>query len=840
MAEHRTTPADWEHDPLDRFANVDNTTSGFTELRTHGVSGPPPSSLLQFPREVVTLVQGNADSGFWRRWRLGGDREDVPNRHHIEGYCWGGLTSRASLQALWVLLLPFSLVNIAHWMLPPYTGKRGSRLSAWLAVALLRVLALSFTVTLALAGAEITMDLAAWQCGGSAHCRTKLGPWGLIAKLGDRTGPRLAIGGAVLALFLVPLLVAGARRFRPLRDADQAPGPLVKRFIKDEGTGGAAADPVLGDPDFWAVDRSTRWLRCLHAIAWCTVVGAVATGALSVLTVPGDAGHDIGAWLLRANLGALAVVFVAVIPQYFGRGGGGPRSTPGYRWVTTAAVALLGASLAATWAYLPDSAEAGAPALPWVQGAMGRLALAQAVVLVVLAVCVGRLAAGARKDPVPPDGYAPMVGGWLTLVVACLGWTVGLAFSAGLGLWVADRLQGAVNGAGPPGSTVQLISPTLYKWVDVLALLGFVVLVAWVAYVALRVVRQTSAKATRIEKEQTEGPPGPSNQRAGDTSNRCASDNEKVKRARMAARWWILAQSVETIPVMLAWVTAVSLAVAGLAVVAYGRAVGRGDGLFLVDRNTSPSNWYPSTGWLSHLPSLGAWFVTTGTGVLLLVAYGAYRNASTRRIVGILWDVTTFWPRANHPLTPACSAERAVPQLANRIAQLTKDETDALVLSAHSQGSVLGAAAVLRLKQDDGHPGRLPRVALLTYGSPLRRLYARAFPAYFSDQVLEQVREDVGGRWLNLWALTDPIGADIRLSASGPLEDEAADVSTEGEASAFTDLDWRMVPDPLTLDVDVRTGEQVGVCDHSGYLERPEYPMAVELMHVSVVHQTGR
>jgi len=40
--------------------------------------------------------------------------------------------------------------------------------------------------------------------------------------------------------------------------------------------------------------------------------------------------------------------------------------------------------------------------------------------------------------------------------------------------------------------------------------------------------------------------------------------------------------------------------------------------------------------------------------------------------------------------------------------------------------------------------------------------------------------------------------------------------------------------------VDVRTGEQVGVCDHSGYLERPEYPLAVELMHVSVVHQTGR
>ena len=34
-------------------------------------------------------------------------------------------------------------------------------------------------------------------------------------------------------------------------------------------------------------------------------------------------------------------------------------------------------------------------------------------------------------------------------------------------------------------------------------------------------------------------------------------------------------------------------------------------------------------------------------------------------------------------------------------------------------------------------------------------------------------------------------------------------------------IDWQMLPDPLT--VDDRTGEGVPVCDHSGYVHRPEY-----------------
>jgi hypothetical protein len=121
---------------------------------------------------------------------------------------------------------------------------------------------------------------------------------------------------------------------------------------------------------------------------------------------------------------------------------------------------------------------------------------------------------------------------------------------------------------------------------------------------------------------------------------------------------------------------------------------------------------FAAPGLISVVASGGARVVTAGTAGLVLAAYFAFRSQSTRRVVGIRWDVTTFWPQAHHPLTPACSAQRAVPQLADRIAALTAGESDALVLSAHSQGCVLAAAAVLRLAQDKDRYRSLERISL--------------------------------------------------------------------------------------------------------------------------------
>ncbi len=143
-----------------------------------------------------------------------------------------------------------------------------------------------------------------------------------------------------------------------------------------------------------------------------------------------------------------------------------------------------------------------------------------------------------------------------------------------------------------------------------------------------------------------------------------------------------------------------------------------------------------------------------GAVVLALFVGGifAYRTAEFGRYVGVLWDLGTFWPRAAHPFAPPCYAERAVPELSRRITYLT-EQGSGVLLTGHSHGAVLLAATVLQLP-----PEVCGRLALLTYGSPLRRLYARLFPAYVDEDVLREVGRRVDWRWVNLWRDTDPIG----------------------------------------------------------------------------------
>ena len=88
---------------------------GVVELRVHGVSGTPPEALI---KQTPTLVAGTAIAGFYRH-----DPGDTPLNATSpgvrEGYAWGGLTSGTRItSALRLLLLPFSLVNVAGWMAP--------------------------------------------------------------------------------------------------------------------------------------------------------------------------------------------------------------------------------------------------------------------------------------------------------------------------------------------------------------------------------------------------------------------------------------------------------------------------------------------------------------------------------------------------------------------------------------------------------------------------------------------------------------------------------------------------------------------------------------------------
>ena len=101
-------------------------------------------------------------------------------------------------------------------------------------------------------------------------------------------------------------------------------------------------------------------------------------------------------------------------------------------------------------------------------------------------------------------------------------------------------------------------------------------------------------------------------------------------------------------------------------------------------------------------------------------------------------------------------------------------------------------------------PPTRPRVALLTHGSPLERLYARFFPEYFSLDLFSRVAKEVAG-WVNLWRPTDYIGGPV--PAEGVDDREVFD-----PPSSRPSLPGEPRPVPLR---------------HSGYEHTDEYSEAV-------------
>src|SRR5262249_47418092 len=117
------------------------------------------------------------------------------------------------------------------------------------------------------------------------------------------------------------------------------------------------------------------------------------------------------------------------------------------------------------------------------------------------------------------------------------------------------------------------------------------------------------------------------------------------------------------------------------------------------------------------------WFgkvaITIGTALpLFLVGLlrAGWAQEPKRRQIGVLWDVGTFWPRSYHPLAPPCYAERAVPELQRRIWRLN-DHGGPVLVVAHSQGSVLAAAAMVQPEC------RAQRgvIGMVTFGAPVQR-----------------------------------------------------------------------------------------------------------------------
>ncbi|GGY47164.1 hypothetical protein [Streptomyces omiyaensis] len=688
------------------------------ELLVHGVGGATPQSMLDDPRTF--RVTGDETAAVHRRAE-DLDAEDHPERYAArpvpEAYVWSNLTSGDGARALWLLLLPFMVVNLAHWMRPPAPGRPGL---VRLYGVLVRLLALSLTVLLTAAVCEVALDLTAWQCAGTAACADGRAWLGFVAA--DRAGwwsvpgRRLALA-AVLPAALVALLWYLSRRTWSAYEAqrpptgDEPPGPATAR---DDPR------PALGRPGFWYGRRLVARLRAAHTAAGLLTVAA----ALAAAPVRHDTGVLATTGLaLRAALAGCAVL---VLWSVCGRGRSERRLDQRVESaVFTRLPALASGLLALTavhtaWAR-PGWASSGT--LPG-NAVFGALTLAQGGLVVALG-AVALLLQRPRRDP---RTALAGLGGPATAMLAC---ALGGVMAGGVAQWVADRLDGGAT-PGTPDSPLAG-PPVLLSWqASVLPVLLLLLLVP-----AVLLGARTALAARRL-RSAVEG------DYADESPDRVRTGQIAATRAR--------ASLTDSAPLLVGVVSGTALLLGAVAVA----------GAWSSDEvpGSAFSGAHPAIAALATTTqALGSWMI--GFGFLLFVTWGrrAYRDASARRTIGILWDVGTFWPRAAHPFAPPCYAERAVPDLTWRMSSWTRHTGGRLVISGHSQGSVLAAAAVWQLP-----PATRARVALLTYGSPLERLYGRWFPAYFGPEALRGLHRAVHC-WTNLHRATDPIGGPVRVPA---------------------------------------------------------------------------
>ncbi|MFE7762782.1 hypothetical protein [Streptomyces sp. NPDC057438] len=718
------------------------------ELLVHGVGGTSPDRMLDDPRTV--RITGDDTAAVFRRVD-DAEAESEPDAHGgrpvPEAYVWCNLTSGNGSRALWLLLLPFMVVNLAHWMRP---GAGDRRRTVRLYGLLVRLTGLTLTVLLVAAACEVALDLTAWQCAGARDCARAHTWLGFLSPAVSDDGWWSLPGRRLALAALVPSALTGLLWYlshrtwseyesqRPMEHGDTSSED--EKAPRDGSEAEDTARVALGRPGFWYGRRLVARMRAAHVAAgFLTVAAAVGTSA---------ARHDRGAGgpavlellgrLLETALVVLAVVVVWVVCR---RGRSEwrldkhldahlVRRLPG----CSIAVLLL-AALYAGWSR-PGWRSAGR--LPG-DVTFGGITLVQGVLVLALGV-VAHVLYRSR-----PDSRTALYGlaGPAVAMLAC---ALGGVMSAGVAQRVADWLGGTDDALpGPPVLLTWQASVIPPLLLVVLGLLG------WLARRTLVLRREETAA---VEREYGLTRERPHEERPGEEH-----ESRDAGRTRRIARTRAMAALTDRAPRLVGVISTVTLLLGAAALTGA-----------LATRETPARAALGSPAFVAGAAeaaqALGSWLI--GVGFLLFVTWGrrAYKDASARRTIGILWDVGTFWPRAAHPFAPPCYAERAVPDLTWRMATWTRATGGRLVISGHSQGSVLAAAAAWQLTPSDRE-----RVALLTYGSPLERLYGRWFPAHFGPEPLASLHREIDC-WRNLYRRTDPIGGPIRLtSRHGPQVD---------------------------------------------------------------------
>ena len=710
-----------------------------TEFRIHGVSGSDGPTMLQHPH--VVQVAGKSPTAIYRRWDPGG-RGALSVPWPLEAYSWGGLTERPLAAASWIVLTPFMLYNVAFFMLPAGGAKAG--LHRW-ARRIMRLLALAATAQLVNGAVIVLVSTIGLQ---NAALRSGSPSWWIGWYTRLEAGPRVGLALGVVGAVISALWLASVR--------------TAHRYERREMSVSADGDHdwKLRKPGFWHGATVVTRQRNLH------VGAAFAFAALSVALLP----TQLVVWRVVEVSAAALVLAVAVAAtatsavdrdhQLDDRG-----SASRYRFRAVAragALVLVTTAVGCLWMVDRTSLSSVAPAL---MDATTAVLIMQAIPLIGLVIVVWTL----RRSNEPQRGseWQPFLGGWLTPLVSLLAVLVGGLLSAATNVAVA-RLFGQPSGmrlqTGRPTSATLFVPDEAFAFaigtVATLPALLVVTLVLWRIY--RRKVRQLKGE-DQVRAWYPESQHAP-----GDTVNQ-------------VARAWALASLTDRVDVLVA---IVGLAWAG--------------GVTTVELAALLS--LPQTVALGGVVDI---LVTFGVGVSAVTALflvgmlrSTYANPGRRRGVGALWDVATFWPRATHPLGPPCYAEQAVPEIVDRVMLLTGERSDHLsqpstelqpppavnpspvLITGYSQGSLIAPAVVAQLP-----PRAIKRVALLTLACPFRRLYGRAFPAYFSREYAVELNELLMndgapefdseqtppvGKWRNVVRRTDYIGSWIFAPPKAP------------------------------------------------------------------------
>lgn len=274
-----------------------------TEIRVHGVGGASVAQLLG--AGDIEQVDGDGTAGFFRR-------RDDNEGHTEEAYVWGGLTSKALITGFWWLLLPFTLVNVAGWMLQP--DKQGRRGPLMFTRGMVRLGGVGLTVAYVLYISVLFVDVIAVRCGSDAMCTRRwwLTPlrWFPVGEVGHPVWR--AVAGTAAVLVLVTILFGVSARNRRLHESYRpasAPDtrPKAGRIFQ------------LADADFWYQLTSPGALYRTHLAAATMTVGFVAGTSLEQAAA-GPGWPDDSAlrnWLIVLGIATTLVIgFLAKPDRY--------------------------------------------------------------------------------------------------------------------------------------------------------------------------------------------------------------------------------------------------------------------------------------------------------------------------------------------------------------------------------------------------------------------------------------------------------------------------------------------------------------------------------------------